>query len=172
MVPVGHRHYQTFPFNIRATEIPTYGCGYIIKWIEAKALSKIVAYIVRCFYMKQCIVSEKITQFDNFIVVKFYHQLEIQIKFISIIDLKANGQVDSTNKAILFEIKNKLHETKGIWFKELHGYSYFLNYCYYIILTYYLYLSYVSPLPQLGLKIYLVKATGSMVVSYYTILLH
>lgn len=73
------------------------------------------------FGLLEAIVSDNGTQFSSAMVTKFYRDLGIQIKFIYVIHLQANGQTESANKVILKGRKKKLDDAKGIWVELLHG---------------------------------------------------
>lgn len=63
------------------------------------------------------------TQFSNFIMINLCHDLGVQTKFISTVDLQANEQVESVNKVNFYGIKKKLDEAKRFLVEQLHKIS-------------------------------------------------
>jgi len=105
------------------------GIDYFTKWVEAKAVAKVIAERVRRFYWKKiicrfrlpkCIVSDNGTQFASSTIVNFCKNLGIQTKFVSVIHPQANGLAEAANNVILNGIKKKLEDAKGLLAAQLH----------------------------------------------------
>jgi hypothetical protein len=102
---------------------------YFRKWIEAKPLVNIAAAGLKRFFWQNIIcyfrVPREITvdnakQFDCHIFKNFYHQMGVEVAFMSVYHPQSNGAVKKANALILIAIKKILeNRPKGKWAEEL-----------------------------------------------------
>ena len=101
---------------------------YFTKWVEAiplvlissKKVQEFIWESIICrFGVSHEIVSDNGTQFDSNEFRNFYDDLGIKKSFSLVDHPQTNGQVETVNKIIKFNLKTKLEEHKGLWAEEL-----------------------------------------------------
>lgn len=103
---------------------------YFTKWAEEEPLASITSRTVTRFLWKniickfgipQSIVTDNGRQFDSDHFREWCTELKIKVKYSSPDHPQANGQAETTNKALLSILKKKVTEKKGEWAEELPG---------------------------------------------------
>ena len=97
---------------------------YFTKWVEAKALVRIIEAkttdfirksIIYRFGVPNAIVTDNGTHFDNTNFQNFCDEWNINCMFTTPAHPQTNGQVEAVNKIIKHNIKAKLDVRKGCW---------------------------------------------------------
>ena len=66
------------------------------------------------FGVPESLVSDNELQFDSKTFCKFYSDLGIKNRYLTLAYPQSNGHAEATNKAIVNGLKKRLDETKGI----------------------------------------------------------
>ena len=118
----------SFPIAVRQLKFLIVGIDYFTKWVKAEALATITKKNMQIFVWKNTVckfgiprvlVSNNRKKFDNNAFRDFCSQLGIRNHYFSRANLRANGQVEVTNRSLLKIIKTRLEGAKGIWPEEL-----------------------------------------------------
>ena len=113
--------YPAFKYAVVAVD-------YFTKWVEAKPLAMISSKkgqefvqesIICWFWIPYAIISDNGTQFNSKDFRTFCDDLGIKKSFSLVDHPQTNGQVETVNKIIKFNLKTKLEEHKGLWVEEL-----------------------------------------------------
>jgi len=95
---------------------------YFTKWVEAEAVASITENEVRKFIWKnivtrfgvpQTMIFDNGRQFDTDRLRDYCASCGIQTRYTAVTRPQTNGQVESTNKQILFGLKKRLDAVKG-----------------------------------------------------------
>jgi len=101
---------------------------YLTKWVEAETVASITENevrkfiwknIVTCFRVPQTMIFNNGRQFDTDRLRSYCAGYDIQTRYTAVVRPQTNGQVESTNKQILSELKKRLDAAKGSWADEL-----------------------------------------------------
>jgi len=103
---------------------------YFSKWVEAAAYSNITQVQVRAFIWKEIIcrhglpyeiVTDNGPQFISEQFESFCEKWQIRLSRSTPRYPQGNGQGEAMNKTIVSNLKKKLNEYKGAWFRELQN---------------------------------------------------
>ena len=101
---------------------------YFSKWVEAKAYTSIKdkditkfvwKNIVYRFGIPQTIIVDNGPQFDSAAFRTFCSELKIKNLYSTPWYPQSNGQVEATNKTLLYALKKMLEQAKEKWVEEL-----------------------------------------------------
>lgn len=101
---------------------------YFTKWVEAEPLASITTAKVQGFVWKniicrfgipRVIVTDNGRQFDNHNFKAFCASYHTEHRVTSVAHPQSNGQIEVTNRTILWDLKTRLEKEKGLWVDEL-----------------------------------------------------
>ena len=103
--------------------------GYFIKQVKAEFLASITKskiedfiqkLIIYRFSLPYIIITDNKQKFDNQNFKEFCAKFHIMHKLTSVDCSQSNGKMKVTNRIILYDLKTRLNETKGLWMEELY----------------------------------------------------
>ena len=101
---------------------------YFTKWVEAEPLANIKDVdtkrfiwrnIVTRFGVPHTLISDNGIQFNSKAFRKYRGELGIRNRYSAPTYPQGNGQVEATNKVIVYRLKKRLDNAKGKWVDEL-----------------------------------------------------